>query len=308
MAKRRKKIPRNIEAEILFLNDKTCCICRDSTKGVQIHHIDGNPNNNDLSNLAVVCTEHHDEIHKSGRITKGISPTLLRKYKRSWELAVRNRRAQQHGPLRSPLGIESTLFEFEIRRIVYEIVSLQDSDIAGINQRLDFLHTLYLLEGYTEQILRDLDHIHVMLSSEQNKACLISKKVPEFFYHLVGPEKVEVKEKDIDNLEIAIQIVGTIGSFAAEFNKSVKIIKSVSNAFENIWNILIWYDLESLALAILDRIDEISKGCKIVYEDEAPLVLGISELSNLCEQLKAITDEEQPEWNKVLTKLEKQIG
>lgn len=85
-AKNRKKIPHEIEAEILYINDRTCCICKHSTKGAQIHHIDGNPDNNDPNNLAVVCTEHHDEIHKSGGFTKGISPTLLKKYKRNWEL------------------------------------------------------------------------------------------------------------------------------------------------------------------------------------------------------------------------------
>ncbi|NQE44454.1 hypothetical protein C5S31_00345, partial [ANME-1 cluster archaeon GoMg2] len=64
MTKYRKKIPQKIEAEILFHNDRTCCICKDSNKGVQIHHIDGDPGNNIPSNLAVVCTDCHDKIHK----------------------------------------------------------------------------------------------------------------------------------------------------------------------------------------------------------------------------------------------------
>ena len=61
MTKKRIKIPPKTEAEILFINDRTCCICRDKSKGVQIHHIDGDPSNNATENLAVVCTE--DQVY-----------------------------------------------------------------------------------------------------------------------------------------------------------------------------------------------------------------------------------------------------
>lgn len=305
MAKHRQRIPQDVEAEILFANDRTCCICRDSTKGIQIHHMDRNPNNNDLDNLAVVCTDHHDEIHKAGGITKGISATLLKRYKRNWELSVRRRRTQQHGPLKSSLGIEKTLFEFEIRKTAYEIVALKDNDTEGIRQRLDFLHTLYLMEGYTEQILRDLDHVVVMPAlSDQNKASLIADKVHEFFYHLVGPDEVTIKKKDISNLELAIEIIGTIGHFSGEFNKSRKVIKSVSKAFGDLWNIFIWYDLESHALKLLGQIDETSRACGTVYEeDEEPLTSGMDELSKLRAELRTITIEERPKWKKVLHRL-----
>lgn len=304
MTKYRKKIPRKIEAEILFHNDRTCCICRDSNKGVQIHHIDGNPNNNISSNLAVVCTDHHDEIHKSGGSTKGISPTLLKKYKLDWEFTVRKQRTQQLDPLKSSIGIEKILFEFEIRKAAYEIVVLRDNNIGEINQRLDFLHTIYMLEGYTVQIMRAFSNIALMVWSDENKSCLILDKIPEFFYHLLGPKKeVEIKEQDIDNLEIAIKIIGTIGTFSAEFNKSVNILKSIFGAFANLWYTLLWCDLESPALIIMDQLNEISRACKTMYEDEEPLTLGINELSKFRKKLKTITDEEQPEWKRVLTRL-----
>lgn len=306
MAKNRKKIPHEIEAEILFINDRTCCICRDSTKGVQIHHIDENRDNNDLNNLAVVCPEHQDEIHKSGGITKGISPTLVKKYKRNWELTVRRQRTQQHYPLKSSLGIENTLFKFEIRKTTYEILALKDNDIEGINQRLDFLYNLHTFEDYTEQILRDLDNVVIMPALfNKNKACIIADKIHEFFFGLAGPENVKIKKKDIDNLEIAITLIGHIGYFSAIFKKSLKVIKSASKAFENIWDILIWYNLESHALIVLDKLDEISRACKNDLTCEKPLTSGIDELSKLRKKLKTITLEEQPKWKKVLARLNK---
>jgi len=43
-----------------------CTICK-SKRYLQIHHINGNQNNNDLSNLKVVCAKCHCEIHKGVR-------------------------------------------------------------------------------------------------------------------------------------------------------------------------------------------------------------------------------------------------
>lgn len=304
MTKYRKKIPQSIEAEVLFLNDRTCCICKDSNKGVQIHHIDGDQGNNIPSNLAVVCTDHHDEIHKRGGITKGISPTLLKKYKLEWESTLRRQHTQQLNPLKSSTGIEKILFEFEIRKAVYEIAALGDDNINKISQRLDFLHTVYMLEGYTEQILRAFNHIAIMVWSNENKSCLILDKIHEFFYNLMGPKKeVTIKEQDIINLELAIKTIGTVGRFSADFNKSVKIIKSVYGAFANLWDTLLWCNLESPAILIMDQLDEISRACKTVYEDEEPLTLGLNELSKFRKELKTITVEEQPEWKKVLIRL-----
>ena len=180
MTKYRKNIPQKIEAEVLFLNDRTCCICKDSNKGVQIHHIDGDPGNNIPSNLAVVCTDHHDEIHKRGGITKGISPTLLKKYKLEWESTVRRQHTQQLDPLKSSTGVEKVLFEFEIRKAAYEIVAFGDNDISEINQRLNFLDTLHTLEDYTEQILRALNHIDLMVWADENKF----NGVPQFKFLL----------------------------------------------------------------------------------------------------------------------------
>lgn len=307
MAKRRKKIRSEIETEILFNSDKTCCICKDPNKGGQIHHIDEDPGNNDPSNLIVVCTHHHDEIHKKSTITKGFSPNLLRKYKRIWEQTVREKRPQGHDPLRSPSGIEKTLFEFEIRRVAYEIVALSDDDIDEINQRLDFLHTIYLLEDlheYTKQILDNLSQIAIVTGLKGgNKCCLIVDKTYDFFLHLPGREEFEIPKEDIDNLATAIRIIGIIGQFSAEFGRDTEVVKSVTRAFGSIWDILIWYDLGSHALFILDEIDEILEGCEYVYEDEEPLVSGIKEISKLHKKLKEVTIAERPDWGEVIEKL-----
>ena len=51
LKKIRTPIPSEIASEILFLSDRTCCICYERGKEVQIHHIDENPSNNSLNNM-----------------------------------------------------------------------------------------------------------------------------------------------------------------------------------------------------------------------------------------------------------------
>ena len=304
MTEDRKKIPLRTVTEIRYRNRNTCCICRDPKKGVVIHHIDGNRNNNDPSNLAVVCLEHHDEIHKKGGITRRISPELVKKFKHDWELVIRNQWVQRYGPLKTVL--EKALFRFEIRKTCYELVTLKDDDTDGINQRLDFLTALNVLEVPTNQILRDLDYVLMLfVFSDANKACLVANRVHEFYYHLFsGPKYVKIGKRNKENLELAIRMIGTIGDSAAIAHNS-RVMASTLAAFARIWDILVLYNLESYALGILDCLDKILEGCKIATEDEEPFTSGINEVSKLQEQLKAVAKQEKPEWKKVLTKLSK---
>ena len=105
MPKKRIPIPKDVENDLLFKNDMSCCICQKSG-GVIIHHIDGNPANNEIDNLAVLCQEHHDTIHKKGGLTKNFTPQIIKKYKRHWEAFNSNKRAIKKSPLQSKSGIE----------------------------------------------------------------------------------------------------------------------------------------------------------------------------------------------------------
>ena len=307
MVRYRKKIPSDIQAKTLFMNDMTCCICMDRSKGVQIHHIDGNPNNNDPNNLAVVCTDHQDKIHKLGGITKGISPEVLKKYKHDWELTVRRQRTERYGrPLKTSL--EKALFKFEIRKTCYEIVTLNDDDIDGIIQRLDFLDTLSVLEVSTNQILQNLEYVLVLfVFGDKNKARLIANKIPEFFCsYLMGPKVIKISEETKASLELAIRIIGTIGDSAAILH-DLTIMKRVSSAFEKIWEILILYNLESYALKVLCHFDEILRLSSTSEDEHEPFAAGIDEISKLRQRLKAMTEEKQPRWENVLARLNKLV-
>ena len=51
--KQRVEIPERVAAQVLFLSDRTCCVCRVPRKPVQIDHLDEDPSNCVEENLVV---------------------------------------------------------------------------------------------------------------------------------------------------------------------------------------------------------------------------------------------------------------
>jgi len=103
----RRPIPTDLRAELLFRSEHTCCICRNPYKDVQLHHIDGNPVNNILENVAVVCLDCHSRVTGTRGLGQSYSRHEVRKYKRSWEYVVlqkRGMRTRSQPPSRETLG------------------------------------------------------------------------------------------------------------------------------------------------------------------------------------------------------------
>ncbi|MCH8149149.1 MAG: HNH endonuclease [Planctomycetes bacterium] len=105
MAKTRTPIPDALAAEVMFASDRTCCVCRDPNRKTEIHHIDGDPSNNDRSNLAVVCKDDHSEAHTKQAFARNLTPEVIRLYNESWRAVVRARL--------SPGGDQALKFEYQ---------------------------------------------------------------------------------------------------------------------------------------------------------------------------------------------------
>lgn len=80
--KKRKSIPKDREAEILFSSRRRCALCfmygqdKDIKRG-QIAHIDRNSANNKQNNLAFLCLPHHDEYDGKTSQSKRWTPKEL---------------------------------------------------------------------------------------------------------------------------------------------------------------------------------------------------------------------------------------
>ena len=88
----RVPIPPEVAADVLFASDRTCCVCREPGKPVQIHHIDENHANNDPDNLAVLCLGCHHETQLSGGFARHLDAAQVRQFRDDWIQRVRRRR------------------------------------------------------------------------------------------------------------------------------------------------------------------------------------------------------------------------
>lgn len=86
----RPKIPQKTETELLLKCRRRCCVCyglhRDNriVQG-QIAHLDHNPSNNDLTNLAFVCFAHHDQYDSQTSQSKKLTLEEVKAFKQELE-------------------------------------------------------------------------------------------------------------------------------------------------------------------------------------------------------------------------------
>jgi hypothetical protein len=93
--KQRVEITPVVAANVLFLSDRICCVCRIPRRPIQIHHIDDDPSNSAEENLAILCLECHRDTQIRGGFDRKLDCHQLRLYRADWHEAVRRRR---HGP------------------------------------------------------------------------------------------------------------------------------------------------------------------------------------------------------------------
>ena len=92
MTKIRVSVPSDLVADVMFASDSTCCVCRERGKAVQVHHVDEDPSNNTLANLAVLCLECHNQTQLSGGFGRKLNAELVVKYREEWAARVSQRR------------------------------------------------------------------------------------------------------------------------------------------------------------------------------------------------------------------------
>lgn len=91
MAKNKIPIPDKLASKVMFASDRVCCVCRDSSRKTEIHHIDEDPSNNKFDNLAVMCKDDHSDAHTKHAFARNLSPDLIKEYNQNWRAIVRAR-------------------------------------------------------------------------------------------------------------------------------------------------------------------------------------------------------------------------
>jgi len=186
MMKRRTKMPPEITADVLTACRRRCCICfafqKDSEqKKGQIAHLDHDPSNPKLDNLAFLCLSHHDEYDSQTSQSKGLTIDEVKRYRTELlvflaektppgddEIVSRLTQAFDRPAFRTPFQQESSLPRF--REAIAETIEtlntgktpqglqlsskMQIRDRSIRNQIDSLIHALVALRASFEDLIR----------------------------------------------------------------------------------------------------------------------------------------------------------
>lgn len=103
---RRRRTPRGTETEVLVRSRRRCCLCFGlegdlGEKEGQIAHLDGDPSNADMDNLAWMCFRHHNRYDSRTSQSKGLTVAEAKRYRDELYEVVKERgigRGEGEGP------------------------------------------------------------------------------------------------------------------------------------------------------------------------------------------------------------------
>lgn len=273
---KRVKIPHKTEVKVLVTNKHTCCICRDfkSSENVQIHHMDGNRNNNDLKNLAVLCKNHHEMADiglNKGKIgvTKKYTPDEIRRYKKDWERKVENEIKVERRviPARERKMLE-TLYKFEISKRKNEILSLPRKQQQTRKDNYEFLQQLVVEEFITGLRLRPIllkafGEIAIQSGGDNYISLPLIEAIRGVFLHLIGPEDVKIDADDKKLLLESLNELETIGSYGASISddKESRVLREVCSTIYELAEISSWYKFSDFLTKSRRELNKIRKHC-----------------------------------------------
>jgi hypothetical protein len=139
--KRKTEIPPEIAARVLFLSDRTCCVCRIQGKPIQIHHINEDHSNNVLKNLAVLCFDCHRNTQIRGGFDRKLDADQVILYRDDWQRIVTQQRvaAEAHKEAtsedKSKLELVTSIAEIYRDNEEYELLAMHYHSIGNYELR-----------------------------------------------------------------------------------------------------------------------------------------------------------------------------
>ncbi len=189
MAKNRISIPSETAAKVLFLSDRTCCVCREQGKKVQIHHIDENPANNEIENLSVLCFECHTETMIRGGFHRKLDAEQIILYKKDWLNIITRIRSK---PKKNESNDESNdNSKIELATSIAEIYK-ENEEYELLAMHFDSINNVELRDKYIEIALskKPSDSSILYLKSLQGKNKDVATEImTRYIDNLKGTEK-----------------------------------------------------------------------------------------------------------------------
>jgi hypothetical protein len=122
---RRRGLTPAQKTRILGMNAGVCCVCKTRGKGVNFHHIDGDPSNNSFENIAVLCVESHDAFHRPSAYDKMNHLELgiknITEHKKEWEEFVKEAK-KDHPKVLATVNIFGTKDTVHALKLVFQTI------------------------------------------------------------------------------------------------------------------------------------------------------------------------------------------
>lgn len=274
MPKRRVSILKKVKVKLLVKNKRTCCICRDFSAGrdINIHHIDGNPSNNNPQNLAVLCLTHASQADaglKKGQVGSGkkLSPEEVTLFKQKWESKVQAEvQIEKHPIVKHKKEQMEILYKFEINKIKNEILSLPKNQKEQRTIKFEFLQQL-VLEEFTsglnlrKMIMDALGDMSARSVGDSYIAVPIIRTIQGLFLHLIGPEEVKIDKADRNLLIKALDNLEILGDFGAWLAHDRKTLRETCQTIFELSEIAYLYDFELFIKSARKVLKEIMESC-----------------------------------------------
>lgn len=125
-------VPKKMAQKLYEKNANSCCVCKRTGIGLNLHHIDGDSSNTVEENLAVLCVNEHDAHHRPSKYPSlnhlDLSAEKISAYKIEWENFVQECKKDEpqvlatinaFGTYENIVGMK-IIFQWENGKIIFE--------------------------------------------------------------------------------------------------------------------------------------------------------------------------------------------
>ena len=272
----------------MFQNDRTCCICREKGKDVQIHHIDNNRSNNNPQNLAVLCLDCHSRVTGSRGLGKKFTEHEIKQYKKDWEFRVKRKRGLILEPYKTIKKNELNLLHFEIKKSIFEYSATKNMKRA--EELLDYLHHYYIFEMSGDYIIEQMHHIIPLMLIHEKKGILLAKHIPTMFHHFPMYEMKKVPIRGIKMLDNAIDLMRYCGELQIGFGDNQNVLKASVESIFSLFEIAIEYKLQKQQKKIISSLETMKKSSKENYMPTGNLKIAIKIVDDYLKKTQSLID------------------
>jgi hypothetical protein len=190
----------------------------------------------------------------------------VRRYKREWE-QLNHRlnipRSQSHQRIPK---LERQLFQFEIKRTIYDALSAKDSDQEVIKRAFEFLECISVLEGLNRPIIAQLQSAFALSAlSELNKPVALCRALPRYFSHLAGPIYANMSRQDEKDITKALETIEFVHNLCIEQNKRSLLLRALKSSLGEFIEIAMTYKNDRIFRKALSILKDVQRSCAKVF-------------------------------------------